>query len=117
MGRWIERLNTRLVEFEDAIVFNSNKVPEISLNEFARCNIAVKIYSSVLNCHVWFCPDEQIVKQILEDDPTAVCYTSDELQKLIELNPVRTFLKKIHNTKAVFEDSRIIKTEQLRRED
>jgi len=109
MGRWIERLNTRLVEFEDAIVFNSNKVPEISLNEFARCNIALKIYSSVLNCHVWFCPDEQIVKQILEDDSTAITYTSSELKRLIELGPSKDFLKKIHDTKTVFNYSKLKK--------
>jgi len=110
MGRWIERLNTRLVEFEDTIVSHpdSHEVPEISLNEFARCNIALKIYSIVLNCHVCFCPDEQMVEEILEDDPSAITYTSSELQKLIELNPNEDFLRRIHETKKVFNPSRII---------
>jgi len=108
MGRWIERLNTRLVEFEDTIVFNSNKVPEISLTEFARCNIALKIYSSVLNCHVWFCPDGQIIEEVLEDDPTAICYTAAELEKLIEIDPSKDFLKKIHDIKTVFNPSKLI---------
>jgi len=108
MGRWIERLNTRLVEFEDAIVFNSNKVPEISLTEVARCNIALKIYSSVLNCHVWFCPDEQMVEEILEDDPAAITYTVDEIMNLTKLNPSPEQLRRIHDAKEVFTGSKLI---------
>jgi len=87
-------------------------IPLMSFSEFKDCGFAVKVFSSVLNCHVWFCPDEQIVEEILEDDPTAVCYTPDELQKLIELDPSEEFLKKIHNTKSVFDNSRIIDTKR-----
>lgn len=108
MGRWIERLNTTLVEFEDAIVFNSNMVPEISLTEFARCNIALKIYSSVLNCHVWFCSDEEIANQVRRDGPESSTYTVDEIMNLIKLKPNPDELRRIHNAKEVFVDSKIV---------
>jgi len=53
---------------------------------------------------------EQMAEEVLENDRTATAYTMDELIKLIELSPSEEFLKKIHNTKTVFENSKIIKT-------
>ena len=85
-----------------------NDMPLLTLSEFKDCDFVLKVFSSVLNCHVWFCPDEQMVNEVLEDDPEAVCYTTDELQKLIELNPNEDFLRRIHETKKVFNPSRII---------
>ena len=84
----------------------------ISINEFKKRKIAFEIFSDVLNENIWICSDEEMAKQILEDDPTAVCYTPDELQKLIELGPSEDLLKKIHNTKSVFDNSRIIDTKR-----
>jgi len=48
-----------------------------------------------------------MVEEVLEVDQTAVCYTADELQKLIELNPSEELLKKIHNAKSVFNHSKL----------
>ncbi len=79
--------------------------------------MAVEVYSEFLDEKIWFCSNTDMAKQIKEDDPGAVCYTTDELQKLIELNPSKEFLEKIHNTKSVFEDSRIIKTKNIKGED
>jgi len=87
-----------------------NDIPLLTLSEFKDCDFVLKVFSSVLNCHVWFCSNEGMVKQILEDDRTATAYTMDELIKLIELNPSKKFLKKIHDTKTVFDDSTIVKT-------
>ena len=111
MGRWTERLKARLEEVEDAIVSHpdSHEIPEISLSEFARCNIALKIHLSVLNCLVWFCPDEQMVEEVLEDDPIAICYTGQELKELINIDPSEDFLRKIHVVKSVFNYSRLKK--------
>jgi len=80
-----------------------------SIDEFKKRNIAVEIYSEILNENIWFCSNEGMVKQILEDDPTAICYTSDELQKLIKRDPSKDFLRKIHDTKAVFNYSKLKK--------
>ena len=80
----------------------------ISINEFKKRKIGIEIYSEILNENIWFCSNKEMVDQISEDDPTAICYTTGELQKLIELNPSKDFLKKIHNVKTVFDNSRII---------
>jgi len=50
-----------------------------------------------------------MVDQIQNDDPGAVCYTADELKRLVELNPSKDFLKKIHDTKTVFNESNLKK--------
>jgi len=77
--------------------------------------MAVEIYSKVLNENIWFCSNTDMAKQIIEDDPNAVCYAADELQKLIELCPDENFLRKIHNAKSVFNRSKIIKTNKQKR--
>jgi len=85
-----------------------DEVCGISIDEFRKRNIAVEIYSKVLDEKIWFCSNTDMAKQIKGDDPSAVCYTTDELQKLIELNSSKEFLKNIHETKKVFNPSRII---------
>lgn len=84
----------------------------ITINEFKKRTLGIEIFSEVLNENVWFCSDEGMAEQIQNDDPGAVCYTADELSELIDLDPSEDFLKKIHNAKSVFEDSRIIKTKK-----
>lgn len=71
----------------------------------------------ILNKNAWLCSNKEMVDQISGDDRTAICYTIGELQKLIELNPSKDFLKKVHDVKSVFEDSRIIKTKNITGED
>ena len=85
-----------------------DEVCGISINEFKKRKIGIEIYSKVLNENIWFCSNEGMAKQIKEDDPTAVCYTSDEIGKLIELNPSKDLLKQIHDTKTVFNPSKLI---------
>jgi len=85
---------------------NLDDICGISIDEFKKRKIGVEI----LNKSAWLCSNKEMVDQILEDDRTATAYTLDELIKLIELNPSKDFLKKIHNTKAVFENSKIIQT-------
>jgi len=84
-----------------------DEVCGISIDEFRKRNIAVEIYSEILNENIWFCSNEGMADQIQNDDPGAVCYTADELIKLLDLNPTKDFLRKVQNTKSVFEDSRI----------
>ena len=91
---------------------DNNKLKNLSIERFSQLNIAVEIYSKVLNENIWFCSNQEMVNQLQNDDSTAVCYTADELQKLIELGPGEDFLKKIHNTKSVFDNSKIINTKR-----
>ena len=52
-----------------------------------------------------------MVSQVKKDAPTAVCYTAREVRKLIKLNPTPEDIKRIHEAKTVFPDSRIIESE------
>jgi len=79
----------------------------LTLSEFKNSEFAVKVFSSVLNCHVWFCPDEQMVEEILEDDPTSTTYTVDEIMNLIKLKPDPEQLRRIHDAKEVFTGSKL----------
>jgi len=91
-----------------------NDIPLLTLSEFKDCEFGIKVFSSVLNCHILFCPNEQMIEEVLEDDPVALTYTSSELQKLIELNPSKDLLKQIHDTKTVFDGSTIVETNNKR---
>jgi len=82
-------------------------IPDLPITKFSKMDIAVEIHSEILNENIWFCSNQTMVDQLLEDDPTAVCYTADELQKLIELNPSKEFLKKINDIKTVFNHSKL----------
>lgn len=103
---WDTILKKQNHEFEPEITIIN--FPKLLLSEFKKCNMAVEVYSEFLDEKIWFCSNTDMAKQIKEDDPSAVCYTTDELQKLIELNPSKEFLQKIHETKKVFNPSRII---------
>jgi len=107
--REIEQRQLEIIETENKQI-TLETINGIKISEFKMRNLAVEIYSEILNENIWFCSNTDMAKQIKGDDPTAICYTADELQKIIELNPSEGFLKKIHDTKTVFENSKIIKT-------
>ena len=112
----IEQRQLEKIEAEKKPI-SLDSINRIELSEFKRRSIGVQIYSEVLNENIWFCSDNEIADQIQNDAPGAVCYTADELSKLIDLDPSKEFLEKIHNTKSVFEDSRILKTKNIEGED
>jgi len=102
--------DTRILE-ETAKKIETNLYDElrnIKLDEFSKRNTSIEVYSDVLETNVWFCSDKEMVDQVQNDDPTAVCYTAEELQNLIGLNPNVDLLKKIHDTKTVFNPSKLI---------
>ena len=115
---WDTILKKQNHEFEPEITIIN--FPKLLLSEFKKCNMAVEVYSEFLDEKIWFCSNTDMAKQIKEDDPEAVCYTTAELYELKELSllePSNEMLKGINNVKAVFEDSRIIKTKNLKGED
>lgn len=83
-------------------------ISQLRLSELAKRSLAVEIYSEVLGCSFWLCSNELMALQIKEDYPNAVTYTVDEMREIIRLNPTQEDLKRIHNTKSVFPDSRVI---------
>jgi len=103
---WDTILKKQNHEFEPEITIIN--FPKLLLSEFKKCNMAVEVYSEFLDEKIWFCSNTDMAKQIKGDDPEAVCYTAVELEKLIDLNPSKEFLKKVHNAKSVFKNSTLI---------
>ncbi|MFI5324253.1 MAG: hypothetical protein ACHQ6U_12180, partial [Thermodesulfobacteriota bacterium] len=44
-------------------------IPQITLSEFSKRDMAVEIYSEVLQQTVWLCSNSDMVLQIEEDNP------------------------------------------------
>jgi hypothetical protein len=82
-------------------------IPGITLAEFARRDIAVEIYSEFLQCDIWLCSNDEIASQLKKDASEQVCYTLDEIRSLSTLNPSPESLKKIHEAKIVFPNSKL----------
>jgi len=81
----------------------------LPLSEFEKRDLAVEVYSDILQSTIWLCSNNSMVHQIKEDNPGATCYTVQELKKLIEMNPSPNDIKNVHEAKNVFSGSTIIK--------
>jgi len=84
-------------------------IEQMKLSELKDRVMAIQIYSDVLCSEIWFCNDEECANQIKQDVPDSICYTFDELLKIIELNPDSEALRTINTAKSVFQGSYIIK--------
>ena len=82
----------------------------LPLPEFEKRDLAVEVYSDILQSIIWLCSNDSMVRQIQQDNPGSVCYTAQELKKLIKMNPGPHDLKSIHDAKKAFPGSTIIKT-------
>lgn len=83
-------------------------IEQMKLSELKDRVMAIQIYSDVLCSEIWFCNDEKCANQIKRDDPDSICYTFEELLKIIELNPDSESLEAINTAKSVFQGSYII---------
>jgi len=111
MSYWIEKIDKMIEEQRDqdsSITFDG--IPSMSLAEFNKRNLALEIYSDILDCNIWLCSNDSMVKQIQSDNPGSVCYTAQELKKLIELNPRLDDIKNVNAAKQVFPKSSINNT-------
>lgn len=75
----------------------------MSLLEFSKRNLAIPIYSELLNEEIWFCSSQYMLERIKKDNPKAVCYLSQELIEILKKKPSCEELMKIHLTKKVFD--------------
>jgi len=81
----------------------------MTFSKFAEGDIALQIFSEVLNCELWFCSNREMESQVKQDDPEAITYTVDEMRELIRLiKPTPEDLNSIHEAKTVFNGSRIV---------
>lgn len=112
MSYWLEKINAiekQLKENETALT--GEYLPGIKLSEFERRDIAVEVFSEILQQTIWLCSDMGMVSQVKNDSPGAVCYTVDELRSLNKLNTSAKNLKRINEAKAVFPGSTVIKSD------
>jgi len=110
---WNEILGPNLDNFDASN--SSNDVAEAdrkSFNQstFKERDLAFQVYSEVLKCKVWFCSNDAMAKQVINDDPEAITYTADELTRLLKHNPSPEGLNSINNEKKVFKESTIIES-------
>ena len=73
------------------------------LSEFAKAGLIVKVFSEVLNNHVYFVSNDAVLSRNPLD---AVAYTATELTAMLSMTPeeVRT----AHSVKSVFHRSRVV---------
>jgi hypothetical protein len=84
------------------------QIPNMTLSEFSKRSMAIEIYSEILQRNIWFCSNDEMVRQIKTDVPDAICFTSDELKHLLNLNPSPEDIKRINLIKGESDTSRVI---------
>jgi len=89
---------------------DSQSLEKLTLKELTERDMAFQVYSEVLKCKVWFCSNDAMAKQIMNDDREAITYTADELSRLLKHNPSPEGLDAINNVKKVLKQSKIIKS-------
>jgi hypothetical protein len=98
---------TQILEKRNSTEKDDN-LPQLTLDEFAKRNIAIEMFSEILGSNVWLCSNEEMANQIKRDIPDAVCYTSDELRDLLNLYPTPEDIRKLNLVKGQFNNSKII---------
>jgi len=86
---------------------NIDHILNIKFSELESHNLGIKIYSDIVGSEVWLCTNDSIAFQVKHDDPGSVIYTLDELKRLIQDKVSSDDLKKIHDAKTVFSNSKI----------
>ena len=108
MSYWLDKIDEILEQQKkEETSLTVESIPGITLAEFARRDIAVEIYSEFLQCDIWLCSNDEIASQLKKDAPEQVCYTLDEIRSLLTLNPSPESLKKNHEAKIVFPNSKL----------
>lgn len=77
----------------------------MTLKEFSRNRLAMKVYSKALKKEVWFVSNEKMRDQL--DEGKLVAYLPQELKHLIMVKPEPEELKKIHLVKETFPGSEV----------
>ena len=108
MSYWVNKLDELIEEQKNTEVpLTVESIPNITLNEFARREIAVEIFSEYLDCTLWLCSNNEMANQLRRDDPDKTCYTLEEIKHLLDINPSIESLKQIHEAKTIFPGTKI----------
>ena len=76
-------------------------VPELSLEEFSKARLVVRVKSAVLQEEVIFASDNALVNE----EAGSVVYRASELRRLLSSTPEA--LRDLHHIKSVFRGSRV----------
>lgn len=83
-----------------------DKVENMTLQDFSRANLAVKIHSEVLGKEVYFVSNEKMRGQV--KDEGLVTYLPHELEHIIRIKPGTRELRTIHLVKETFPESQMV---------
>ena len=82
------------------------QICSMTLVEFTKKNLAIKVYSEVLGELVWMVSNEKLIHQVKDDG--SVTYLPSELEYLLNLKATPDDIKKIHAIKESFSGSKIV---------
>lgn len=105
---WNTILEKREASYSPRHPSKNDDYASLELSGFAKRNMAIEIYSEILDSNVWFCSNNEMALQIKNDDPKAITYTANELMELIKLQPNADEIIRINSAKKLFANSRII---------
>lgn len=83
-------------------------ISRLTLLQLANRDMAIQIFSEVLNCEIWLCSNEEMEDQIKNDDPSTITYTVNEIINLINLHTNPDELRRVHETKETFRGSKVL---------
>lgn len=106
LGKNVKTLEERVNGMEEIL---KRDIGQMKLSEMEKQEIVIKIYSDVLCSELWLCSNEELSAQVQHEHLGTVCYTVSEMINIIKLNPGFGAIQTIHEAKAVFQGSHIIK--------
>jgi hypothetical protein len=92
-----------LPAFQNAL----NKIRELYADALFKCGrrVAVKIWSELLECHLWVVADEEDMKALRDKGFKEAVYRLNEIKELKKLS--KESLKEIHKVKEIFPESTV----------
>ena len=106
-------LLSKLKESKQQIIEHLKKeVENITVEEFSKRGLAVRVENNVLGEEVYFVSNEKMREQV--KDHGLVTYFPHELKHLIKSNPTPNELRKIHLIKKTFDGSKIVEDKKRR---
>lgn len=78
-------------------------IQKMSLSVFEKAGLILKVFSEVLNDHVYFVSDDAVITRHKLD---SVAYSARELQEMLDMEPEE--VRAAHSVKAIFHKARVI---------
>ena len=103
----LEKIDNAFVQ-EDLAAFQSavNEVKGLYAEAlFTRRQVAIKVYSELLDCNLWLVATEKDMKALRQQGVKEAIYTAEEIKRLSSLG--KDFLNGLHRFKEVFSEGTI----------